>query len=173
MKRGNEPAHQTAYDSHTMSDQLTASAVRHEAASPVSLAIPCRAEHVALCRLVVGALGARDGLDGDTVADLKVIVTEACNCFLAMASDGKPDRPVSLDCGCSIQLGFDTRAGAFVISVLYPEKRGLLSWLEECDPVSVAGLGLTILKALTDGMTEDSSDPGGTILRLAKNLPTQ
>ena len=156
-----------------MSDQLTASAVRHEAASPVSLAIPCRADHVALCRLVVGALGARDGLDGDTVADLKVIVTEACNCFLAMASEGGHDRSASLDCGRSIQLRFDTQAGAFVIGVLYPEKRGLLSWLEERDPMSEAGLGLTILKALTDDMTEDASDPDGTILRLAKNLPAQ
>ena len=148
-----------------MSDQLTASAVRHETASPVSLAIPCRAEHVALCRLVVGALGARDGLDGDTVADLKVIVTEACNCFLAMAGDACVGVGVP-----SLRMEFDPQPDRFVIDVLYPEKRELVSWLEDRDPLSEAGLGLTILKALTDEMSESPHEEG-TVLRLVKRLP--
>jgi anti-sigma regulatory factor (Ser/Thr protein kinase) len=135
--------------------------------SPVSLAIPCRAEYVALCRLVAGSLGLRDGLDEDAVADIKVIVTEACNCFLAMARDVPAGAGAG---GCSIRMEFDSRPDAFVISVLYPEKRELVSWLEGRDPMSEAGLGLTILKALTDDLVELDSGSDGTILRLTKRL---
>ena len=49
---------------------------------PLSLTIPCKAEYIALCRLVVGALGTHEALDEESIADLKVVVTEACNCFL-------------------------------------------------------------------------------------------
>ena len=157
---------------HTMTDQLTDPAL-----SPVSLVIPCRPEYVSLCRLVVGAIGARDGLDGEVVADIKVIVTEACNCFLGMAS-GPSEGAGSCggaatgaaDSDCSIRMEFDCRPDEFVISVLYPEKRELVSWLGSCDPLSEAGLGLTILKALADDMVE-IADPEGTVLRLTKRLP--
>jgi anti-sigma regulatory factor (Ser/Thr protein kinase) len=56
--------------------------------------------------------------------------------------------------------------------VLYPEKRGLVSWLEDRDSMSEAGLGLTILKALTDEMAELDDDSAGTTLRLTKHLST-
>jgi Histidine kinase-like ATPase domain len=158
-----------------MTDQLT-----DPVAALVSLAFPCRPEYVALCRLVAGALGARDGLDEEVVADVKVIVTEACGCLLAMASDTAAGAGAcagtagtakgAADPSCHIRMDFDSRPGAFVISVLYPDKRELLSWLEGCDPVSQAGLGLTILKALTDEIVE-LPDAEGTILRLTKRLP--
>lgn len=147
------------------------------ALSPVSLAIPCRPEYVALCRLVAGALGARDGLDEEVLAEIKMIVTEACDCLLAMAADmaagagayaGAPKG--AADSNCHIRMDFDSRPDAFVISVLYPDKRELLSWLEGCDPLSQTGLGLTILKALTDEIVE-LPDTEGTILRLTKRLP--
>jgi hypothetical protein len=64
---------------------------------------------------------------------------------------------------------FDPQPDRFVISVLYPEKRELLSWLEDRDPLSAAGLGLTILKALTDEMVE-MTDGDGTVLRLTRRL---
>jgi hypothetical protein len=164
---GNE----TAYDSDTMSDQLTDLGADPGAfqnvLSPVSLAIPCRPEYVALCRLVAGALGLRDGLDEEVVADLKVIVTEACNCFLAMAAS-EADLVGS---GCSVRMEFDSQPDRFVISAVYPGRRELMSWLEGCDPMSEAGLGLTILKALADEMVELDGDAEGTVLRLTKRLP--
>jgi hypothetical protein len=177
---------ETAYDANTMIDQLT-----ETGSSSVSLVIPCRPEYVALCRLVAGALGLRDGLPEEVVADIKVMVTEACNCFLAMAGSGHPGRIVCAGAqesgpsgpgpggseaegveqsGCSIHMDFDSRPDAFVISVLYPERRELVSWVEGCDPMSEAGLGLTILKALADEMVEIDT-PGGTVLRLTRFLP--
>jgi hypothetical protein len=155
-----------------MSDQLIA-----PVQSPVSLVVPCRPEYVALCRLVAGALGARDRLDEEVVADLKVIVTEACDCFLALASAATEGAGPSggaakgsVDPGCSIRMEFDSRPEEFVISVLYPEKLELLSWLESCDPAGQAGLGLTILKALADEIVE-LADAEGTILRVTMRLP--
>jgi hypothetical protein len=152
-----------------MSDQLTDPAVRGEVVSPVSLVIPCRAEYVSLCRLVVGALGPRDMFDDDVVADLKVIVTEACNCFLAVASGGAAG-PVSLDSGCTIRLEFDSQPDAFRVSLFSPQHRGVISWLEQRDPMSEAGLGLTILKALTDELVETDDGPAGSVLKLTKHL---
>ena len=150
-----------------MSHQLTT-----PVQSPVSLVVPCRPEYVSLCRLVAGAIGARDRLDEEVVADIKVIVTEACDCFLAMASaaEGASATEGVADPGCSIRMEFDSRPEEFVISVLYPEKRELLSWLESCDPSGQAGLGLTILKALADDIVE-LADAEGTILRVTKRLP--
>ena len=145
--------------------------------SPVSLVIPCRPEYVALCRLVAGALCAREGLAEEAVSDIKVIVTEACNCFLAMAADAPqgvgPCGDVTKGAAgpdCSIRLDFDPHPHEFVISVLYPERRELVSWLESRDALGGAGLGLTILKALTDEISE-SSHAEGAVLRLVKRLP--
>jgi anti-sigma regulatory factor (Ser/Thr protein kinase) len=142
-----------------MADELT------DAVSPVSLVIPCRPEYAGLCRLVAGAVGMRDGLDDEAVADIKVMVTEACNCFLALTADG-----TSGQIGCSIRMDFDSRPGAFVITVIYPGRRDLISWLEGRDLTDGAGLGLTILKALADEVVEvDTAE--GTALRLTKLLP--
>ena len=131
-----------------------------------------------MCRLVVGALGARDSLDEEVVADLKVIVTEACNCFLAMAGGGaaagasgggEGQDAAALE--GSIRMDFDSRPDAFVVSVLYPEQRAPGGWLKGCDPLCEAGLGLTILKALTDEMVAVGDGAEGTVLRLTKLLP--
>ena len=134
----------------TMTDRLT-----DLASSPVSLAIPCRPEYVALCRLVAGALGARDSPgrgsgrrpQGDRDRGLQLLLGHG-------GGDAARRARRRSDGGCSIRMDFDSRPDAFVISVLYPERRGLVAWLERCDPMSEAGLGLTILRALTDEMVE-------------------
>lgn len=45
----------------------------------VVLTIPAKPEYVSLCRLALAGLGQRCGLDLETVADLKLAVTEACS----------------------------------------------------------------------------------------------
>jgi|WetSurMetagenome_2_1015567.scaffolds.fasta_scaffold304035_2 anti-sigma regulatory factor (Ser/Thr protein kinase) len=165
---------ETSYHADTMTDQQTAQATT----SPISLIIPCKPEYVVLCRLVAGALGARDSLDEEVIADIKVIVTEACNCFLAMADAVRAGLLVARteaeqnSADCSIRLDFDSRPDAFVISAFYPERRELISWLERCDAMSEAGLGLTILRSLTDEMVELDTESEGTALRLTKLLPS-
>ncbi len=173
---------ETAYDSRMMTDQLTDRSLLRDGLSPVALTIPCRPGYVALCRLVAGALGTRDSLAEDVVSDIRVIVTEACNCFLAMNPEhpgprrrGDPAQDAPAGAGvvaadhCAISMEFDSQPDKFIVSVLFPGKHGLISWLEGLDPVSEAGLGLTILKALTDEMVELDGDEG-TVLRLTKRL---
>jgi serine/threonine-protein kinase RsbW len=142
------------------------------APAPLSLVIPGRPEYVALCRLVAGAVGARDSLDEEFTADLKVLVTEACNCLLAR--DGSADPSASgglVATGHPIRMDIDSRSDAVVISVFSPEHRSLIAWLESSPPTSEVGLGLTIMRALSDEMDERDAQPAGTVLSLTKRLP--
>ncbi len=140
--------------------------------SSISLVIPGRPEYVALCRLVAGVLGTRDSLDGEVVADLKVMVTEACNCLLAREDcGGSREGGSSAGPADSIRMDFDSRPDAFVIRVFYPQRGDLISWLESCPPTSEAGIGLTIMRALADEMVETDAGPDGTTLSLTKRLP--
>jgi hypothetical protein len=146
--------------------------------SQVSLVIPCHPQYVPLCRLVAGAIGSRDGLPEDLVADLKVVATEACNCLLAFKG-GAPEHPGAAGAGlakpagsdCTIHMEFDSGAGEFAVSALFPGPARLMPWLEGCDPMSEAGLGFTILKALTDEIAESDAGADGTMLRLIKRFP--
>jgi anti-sigma regulatory factor (Ser/Thr protein kinase) len=141
--------------------------------SPLSLVIPGKPEYVVLCRLVAGALGARDSLDEETIADLKVMVTEACNCMLAREGGGGPaEREPVAEAPRPIRMDFDSRSDAFVVCVFHPQHRDLIAWLESCPPMSEAGLGLTIMRALADEMIERDAGTEGTALCLTKRLPS-
>lgn len=142
------------------------------AQASVSLVIPCKPEYVALCRLVVGALGAREALDEETVADLKVVVTEACNCFLgesggcSLPESGRdPAEPFP-----ALRLDFHLTAEAWEIRVSNPDRRRRILPSSLCDPMSEGGLGLTIIRALVDTVEQNDSDAEGSALRLVKRM---
>lgn len=140
--------------------------------APVSLAIPCKAEYVALCRLVAGALGAREALDEEIIADLKVVVTEACNCFIAEPGGCTPPEtdqdaaepfPV-------LRLDFHPTSDTWEITVSNPDRQRRILPSSLCDPMSEGGLGLTIIRALVDSVEQTDSDVEGSALRLVKRL---
>ncbi|MFH0916669.1 MAG: ATP-binding protein [bacterium] len=142
------------------------------ARAPVSLVIPCKAEYVALCRLVAGALGAREALDEEVIADLKVVVTEACNCFIAEPSgcttpetDHDTAEPFPI-----LRLDFHPTSDVWEITVSNPDRRRRISPSSLCDPMSEGGLGLTIIRALTDSVEQTDSDAEGSALHLVKRL---
>lgn len=142
------------------------------AQAPVSLVIPCRAEYVVLCRLVAGALGAREALDEEVIADLKVVVTEACNCFLAEPggcalpeTDHDAAEPFPV-----LRLDFHPTSDAWEITVSNPDRRRRILPSSLCDPMSEGGLGLTIIRALVDSVELTDSDAEGSALRLMKRL---
>ena len=140
---------------------------------PLSLTIPCKAEYVALCRLVVGALGAQHSLDEESIADLKVVVTEACTCFLGDSGGCLP--PGNGDEGSgplpSLRMDFHLTSEAWTISVCNPDRRRRILPSSLCDPLSGGGLGLTIIRALVDSVEQTDSDAEGSVLRLVKRLP--
>ncbi len=69
----------------------------------VVLTIPLKPEYVALCRLALTALGAQAGLDDETLADLKLAVTEACSNFMGrsptLGPNGQVDSSVRVEYG--------------------------------------------------------------------------
>jgi anti-sigma regulatory factor (Ser/Thr protein kinase) len=147
-----------------------------DGAASVSLAIPGRAEYVALCRLVAGSLGAREGLDEEVIADLKVAVSEAFTCFLGggedylaseLAESGKSET-------AKIQLDFYVDPGEWTIVVSNPEGELPPTGSVFCSPTASDSLGITILKALVDSVDVVNCDSGVAGLRLVKNVsPSQ
>jgi serine/threonine-protein kinase RsbW len=139
---------------------------------PISLVIPCRAEYIGLCRLVAGVLGARESLDGEDVADLKVVVTEACTCFL-WGPDGPPlveEAALPGDAPCTLRIDFTVLPEAWEITISDPDCRHRIPRSSTCDPASEGGLGLTIIKALVDSVEHTDSDETGSVIRLVKRL---
>jgi serine/threonine-protein kinase RsbW len=133
----------------------------------ISLSIPRRPEYISLCRLTVGAIGSREGLDGETIADLKVAVTEAATLLMdpqgGVASEGRlpqEDGSINLDFGVS------------------PDTWTIEVWLQgSTDRAHIAAeggqeepLGLTILRALVDVVEEKEDPERGTVLQLVKYL---
>jgi anti-sigma regulatory factor (Ser/Thr protein kinase) len=143
---------------------------------PISLVIPCRAEYVSLCRLVAGVVAARASLDEEAVADMKLVVTEACTCFL-WGPDGGPlsaetARPDSTP--AFLRLDFTVAPGSWEITISDPDSRHRVPKHRPSDPQAVAGggLGLTIIAALVDSVEHTDTESEGTVMRLAKRVST-
>ena len=141
---------------------------------PISLVIPCQAEYFSLCRLVAGVVGGRESLDDEDIADLKLVVTEACTCFL-WGLDGSP--PAEAMSGviqsppppCSLQVEFTVRPGEWEIAISDPEHRYRIPESSRCD-VEAGGLGLTIIRALADSVEHTCTEEHGSVIRLVKRL---
>jgi anti-sigma regulatory factor (Ser/Thr protein kinase) len=138
---------------------------------PISLVIPCQAEYFSLCRLVAGVVGARESLDEEDVADLKLVVTEACTCFL-WGPDGNPPAagtttPISPP--CSLQVDFVVLPAEWTITISDSEHRYRIPDSDRCDP-SAGGLGLQIIRALADSVEHTCTEAEGSIIRLVKRL---
>ncbi len=131
--------------------------------STIRLVVPQQAEYLALCRLVAGALGAQEAADEETIADLKLMVTEACNCFL-------PKQPGS-EHAAGIEVEFAPLPGALAITVADSDHRlSLRPAHDEQGRLTETGLALTIMRALADDFEQTGSEGGGSVLRLVKRL---
>ncbi|NLE11784.1 MAG: ATP-binding protein [Actinobacteria bacterium] len=125
-----------------------------------------------LCRLVAGVVGVRESLDEETVADLKLAVTEACTCYL-WGPDGSPpsqDDADTVQPPRSLRVDFNVMPGAWEIVISDPDRQHHMSCHPGCDPSSESGLGLTIIKALVDTMEQTDTEAEGCVLRLVKRL---
>ncbi|MBN1628814.1 MAG: ATP-binding protein [Thermoleophilia bacterium] len=139
---------------------------------PISLVIPGRAEYVGLCRLVAGVVGAKESLDEETVADLKLAVTEACTCYL-WGPDGSPPLRSGAEIPPAprfIRVDFSVMPEAWEIVVSDPDHQHHMSPSMSCDPQTQSGLGMTIIKALVDTMEHTDNEDEGCVLRLVKRL---
>jgi anti-sigma regulatory factor (Ser/Thr protein kinase) len=137
---------------------------------PISIVIPCRAEYVGLCRLLAGVVGAQESLQPEDIADLKLVVTEACTCFLC-GLDGDPlgDEDTENDrLPDSLRVAFKVGPEAWEVVVSDPEGRYHIPAESQCSPTGTGGLGLTIIEALVDTVEHTDRDTEGSVIRLMK-----
>jgi len=149
----------------TMSDAAALDAARADGTRSIHLRIPAKAEYITLCRLALTGLAQLRDINEDTMADLKLALTEAVsnsvrhaygengNGHVDITYELQPDR-------LGIQVvddgnGFDPDEAPFI----------------EGEELSEGGLGIAIIRTIADEFEIDSK-PGarGSRLRFVKLL---
>lgn len=133
------------------------------AAGAVRLTIPAKPEYITLGRLALTGLSRLRELPGDTVADLKLALTEACSNSVRHAYPGGEG---------VVEIVYELSEDRLAIEVaddgagfeLEPSKG------EEAD-LSEGGLGLAIIRSLSDEFELGAREDGrGSRLRFVKRL---
>jgi serine/threonine-protein kinase RsbW len=132
-------------------------------AEVVALSIPARAEYVALCRLALTGIARTRALAPELVADLKLALTEACSNSVRHAYDEGREGVVEVryeldDDRMSVEVTDD--GAGFDPEVLERAQ-------EELDE---GGLGIAIIRAVTDELDIGVRSEGGSRLRFTKYL---
>jgi len=150
---------------HAMSDAAGTATARDDGIRTIHLRIPAKAEYITLCRLALTGLAQLRDIGEDTMADLKLALTEAVSNSVRHAygeqGDGHVDvtyelRPDRLD----IQVvddgnGFDPDVAPTV----------------EEEELSEGGLGIAIIRTIADEFEIDSKlGARGSRLRFVKLL---
>jgi serine/threonine-protein kinase RsbW len=130
----------------------------------VALTIPAKPEYIALARLALSGLAQVRPVEPETLADLKLALTEACSNSVRHAyREGRPgivDVRYELN-GSSIAVEVVDEGAGFDVAEAGDGELG------EPDE---GGLGLAIIRALTDELAIESHERGSR-LRFAKQLP--
>jgi serine/threonine-protein kinase RsbW len=139
---------------------------------PVSIVIPCKAEYVGLCRLLAGVVGASESLEAEDIADLKLVVTEACTCFLGGFDSGLGQGE---ECKAgrlpeSLRVDFLVTPKEWEVTVTDAQGNYRIPADSRCAPAGLGGLGLMIIEALVDTVQHTESDAAGSVIRLVKRL---
>jgi serine/threonine-protein kinase RsbW len=102
------------------------------------LTLPATAENVIVVRQAVAGLGEALGLSGSRIADLKTVVSEACNNVVLHAYEGEPG---------PLEVFAEPRAGELEIQIS-DHGKGFRPRASDGDPS--LGLGLPLIAALSD-----------------------
>ena len=128
----------------------------------VRLTIPAKAEYITLCRLALTGLGHARSLPEETLADLKLALTEACSNSVRHAYPGDPGK---------VEIVYELFADRVVIEVA-DDGAGF----EEDEPrardggLSEGGLGIAIIRSVADEVEIAAPANGGSRLRFVKLL---
>jgi serine/threonine-protein kinase RsbW len=131
----------------------------------VRLAIPAKPEYITLGRLALTALARLQELPEDVVGDLKLALTEACTNSVRHAyEDGEG----------TVEILYSLEPGRLAVEVrdegpgFTPPDRVLGAQAEH--DLSEGGLGIAIIRALTDEFELVEGDRGGSQLRFVKYI---
>lgn len=128
----------------------------------VRLVIPAKPEYITLGRLALTGLSRLRPLADETLADLKLALTEACSNSVQHAYDGGDGL---------VDILFELHADRLVIEVA-DDGHGFDPALERsADALAEGGLGIAIIRAVADELEIDTRPSGqGSRLRFAKAL---
>jgi serine/threonine-protein kinase RsbW len=129
----------------------------------VRLTIPAKPEYISLGRLALSGLSQFRDLSAETLADLKLALTEACTNSVRHAY---PEN------GGSVEIVYELQPGQLAIEVT-DDGRGFdySGPLDEEDELAEGGLGIAIIRALSDEFELDAGGEGqGSRLRFVKFL---
>ena len=126
---------------------------------PVSLTLPSSAEYVLLARLVVGQVGRLAGFEPEDVYDLKLAVTEAVTNVIRHAAVESYEVEYRV-LPWTVEVTVTDAGGGFSIADLTGE------------PDEHGGFGLTVIRNLVDELVLDSTQAGGTRLKIIRHAST-
>ncbi len=128
----------------------------------VELSIPAKAEYITLCRLALSGLAQVRAVEPETLADLKLALTEACSNSIRHAyAEGRSG---------AVDIRYELNGEKLCVEVA-DEGRGFDLDVRQGDggERDEGGLGLAIIRALTDELAVDSHEHGSR-LRFVKYL---
>ncbi len=128
----------------------------------VRLTIPAKAEYVLLGRLALSGLTRMRPLADETLNDLKLAVTEACTNSVRHAYPGNDG---------TVDIVYELHDDRLVVEVSDDGSGFDPGQVEEAGELSEGGLGIAIIRALTDEFEIAERDDGrGSRLRFVKFL---
>jgi len=129
----------------------------------VALTVPARAEFIALGRLALTGLARTRVLSAEIVADLKLALTEACSNSVRHAYDEGREGVV--------EILYELSDDRFAIQVTDDGSGFDPEILERAqEELDEGGLGIAIIRALTDELEIGARPEGGSRLRFTKYL---
>jgi serine/threonine-protein kinase RsbW len=148
-----------------MSDAGTSDSVGRDGTRSITLRIPAKAEYIALCRLALTGLSQLRAIGDETMADLKLALTEAVSNSVRHAYGPNG--------GGHVDVTYELAADRLGIEVVDdgegfdPDEPPSF----EGEELSEGGLGIAIIRTIADEF-EIHSAPGrrGSRLRFAKHL---
>jgi serine/threonine-protein kinase RsbW len=150
---------------HAMSDAAALDRAHDDGTRAIHLRIPAKAEYITLCRLALTGLAQLRDIGEDTMADLKLALTEAVSNSVRHA--------YGAGAGGSVEVVYELQPDRVDISVVDdgegfdPDEAPSFDGAE----LSEGGLGIAIIKTIADEF-EIRSRPGerGSRLRFSKKI---
>jgi serine/threonine-protein kinase RsbW len=130
----------------------------------VRLTIPAKAEYITLGRLALTAIARVRPLSDETLSDLKLALTEACTNSVRHAyEEGR---------GGTVEIVYQLEPDRLVVEVADDGEGFEPSLLDESTngELSEGGLGIAIIRAVSDEVEIGARESGGSRLRFVKFL---
>ena len=128
----------------------------------VRLTIPAKPEYITLCRLALTGIARLRPVSDETLADLKLALTEACSNSVRHAY-GEGDG--------AVDIRYELHADRLVIEVAdNGEGFDPSEPAADEDDLTEGGLGIAIIRAIADDLEIRSRDGRGSLLRFSKQI---